>query len=351
MNQPVAIKVTAKPHFENVSSHFLMIERTIYRDLINPIVLCGFSPHVLIYYGAVNCDSFFSIPELDAEMIKFKQDLRKKYSTFDTNYIMASVVERAIKGQSVSDFLLNASLSGNLSTDIFAILFQIFYTLKVFSQLGLSHNDLHGGNVFLVPATSHVRYYQTSDTDFYRVESEWEARIFDFDRGSKVATSFDSNEVENHGLTVGRYCEMYGQCNGVNERAEIYPLLATFNSFLQRSSPEINSMIDEIAPRELLERNYKGQMIESSDYPVAYPVIPGHTLAFNGRLCTCNSQECSTCTVLNDPRIKTLDEIFKIDAFASLKVDKNSIPHEEFIWRLPSVASEAAERNWQELHA
>ena len=351
LNQPVAIKVAARPLQMTISSHFLSIERYIYKNIINPIVLCGFSPHVLIYYASLSCNEFYNLPELDKEVKKFKKALRAQQQKFNINEIEASVVERATNGTTLSDFLDKAVDDPKYSKELIALLFQIFYTLKVFSQLGLSHNDLHSGNIFVVPATTTTKYYQISTNDYRKVESVFDVRIFDFDRGAKVSTEHDGKEIENHGLSDGFYCQKFGQCNGVNERSEIFPVLVSFNIQTRKVCPEINTLLTDILPIEILERTHKDQQVESTDIPMAYPTIPGHTLAFIARLCTCNDVDCSTCSVLNDPRIKNLDQILDLDQFTSYRVVKEEISQDTFIWRLPSVSGEETERNWQELHA
>ena len=352
MGQPVAIKLTAQPHVENVPSHFLGIERTIYREFINPIVLCGFSPHVLIYYATIECEEFFAVREINKEVQKLKRSLQTATNEFNIQHIYASVVEQAIAGVSLTEFLENTISNPQLHVEeLIALLFQIFYTLKVFGQLGLAHNDLHSENVFVVPTTSRTRYYEIDGNQVYRVTSQFEVRIFDFDRASKVPTVINDNELENYGLSRGGYCREFGQCNAVNESVEIFPLVHSIHIVGRQQLREINDLIGEIIPFDVLDRAYKGQQVEGTDYPVTYPIIPGHTFVYSGRLCTCNDHTCSSCTILNDPRILGLDDILQLDQFRAYLIDKDTVPDNEFIWQLPAVASEQAEQNWQQLHA
>ncbi len=338
---PVAVKLTAEPFLQNVKSHFLEIERNIYKNLINPILLCGFSPHLLIYYGSISCDDFFFLPEMDKQMKKLKKALKEAQNDYNVNKIQGQIIERAVNGTTLFDFITRASSDPVYGKELTALLFQLFYTLKVFSELGLSHNDLHSRNVFVVPATSPSRYYQIGTNEIYHVPSVFEIRIFDFDRGSKSVTEYDSHHIENFGLSVGEYCHKYGQCNTVNEKYEFFPIVFDVDKQSRRISPEINALIDEIAPRDILDRLFNGIPDVS--------ISPGHTFVHPGKLCTCNNEACTTCTVFDDPRIKTLYQILRLDQFVSYKV--TTVSENAFVWKLPSLASEETERNWQELRA
>ena len=343
LGEPVAIKVATEPYRMNILSHFLSIERRIYRELINPIVICGFSPHVLIYYGSISCDRFFYSIENNAQVLQFKQQLSLKAGSFKINEIRASVIERAAGGMTLSEFLQTADNSIIYNKELFAILFQIFYTLKVFSQIGLSHNDLHSGNIFLMPATTRQKYYQITAQDYRQVSSTFDVFIFDFDRGSKIATVFEPTEIENYGLSNGGVCAQFGQCNGVNERAEIFPLLASVHAYTKNVSSVIDKLLTDIIPQDIIERPYHNEALIDN-------TLVEYTLAFPGRLCTCNNMHCTSCSVLNDPRIKVLDEILALDQFNSdeFLASKETIPMDAFIWRLPFVS---AETKWKELHA
>lgn len=287
--------------------------------------------------------AFFYSIESDPQVLQMKQELSLRAGNFKINEIRASVIERATDAMNLSEFLQRAWNNTLYTKELFSILFQTFYTLKVFSQIGLSHNDLHSGNIFVVPSKTQTKFYQVGIDDFRRVTSVFDIMIFDFDRGSKTPTAFEPSKIENLGLSTGRVCAQFGQCNGVNERAEIFPLLASISAYARNISPSIDKLLSDIIPRDILER-------PSHDPQSNNNTVATYTLAFPGRLCTCDNVQCDSCSVLNDPRIKELDEIFALEQFNNedYLASKETIPADAFIWRLPSLSLET---KWQQLHS
>lgn len=101
-----------------------------------------------------------------------------------------------------------------------APLFQIMFTLLCFQRVGLMHNDLHTGNIFL---DTHPRPVSRTYTFVgpgkkertVTVTSPHTARIYDFDRGAKTKTSHHPKVIRNTNLDGGM-CEAFGACNTFN---------------------------------------------------------------------------------------------------------------------------------------
>jgi hypothetical protein len=73
-----------------------------------------------------------------------------------------------------------------------ALLFSLLYTLEVLHRIGVRHNDLHPGNIMMVPSDSNkplVLEYVTRNGErhhYHLPKMKWVPRIYDFDRVFKL---------------------------------------------------------------------------------------------------------------------------------------------------------------------
>ena len=124
--------------------------------------------------------------------------------------------------ETLSDFIkvdLQNSEVHNRSKIMYNILFQIIYTLEVFNRVGIMHNDLHTGNIFIVMNNNcfnkpnyrktfkHYRFKSSDGTQFsVKLENiGFDVRIYDYDRSYKFAkprTQFPSVKSTNLMTTV-----------------------------------------------------------------------------------------------------------------------------------------------------
>lgn len=334
---PVAIKLTAFPRIsEAVLNYYtLETERFIYENVVNSLLICGYTPHVLAYYATLNCDTFLSSSarRQNAQTLKLIQNFQsERFSErYDNQKMRASVVERAQGGITMMEFFdqNQTSFDSLFPTILLPMLFQVFYTLAVFAEIGLMHNDLHLGNVFIEQLPElETNYYRVGNKTF-AVKSRHQVRLFDFDRSVKIPTSFDSSSLQNTGLYF--HCRKFGQCNELNQRAELFPFVAfLFENNTTLQNTELQDFITQIVPEDLLDRlTHDEKMFEE-----VIPTIPGTTLAYRGRLCVCNDIDCSTCTIFNDQRIKTPKQILEMDEFRDFI--STAPPQNTFVWTLPS---------------
>lgn len=209
------------------------------------------------------------------------------------------------------------------------ILFEVFYTLAVFAEIGLVHNDLHAGNVFVEQyAQPQVNCYLVNGR-VYRIVSKYQARIFDFDRGAKLPTQFDSTELRNTLLSRSHYCDFFGQCQSVDERRELFTLC--YFAYLNNKQANIylDAFLSKIVPIDLLSRPAAGDDNK---------VIPGQTLVWSGRLCACKNRQCKDCVVIDDKRILTPKQILALPEFSNYVISPDDIGN-NFVWSLPSEAA------------
>ena len=83
------------------------------------------------------------------------------------------------------DWINKHKTNASFNQDFKDILFQILWTLGVFKELGFEHHDLHWGNILITDLqTTSQTEYQLNKTTFFRLETRWWVRIFDFDHAS-----------------------------------------------------------------------------------------------------------------------------------------------------------------------
>lgn len=352
---PLTIKLTLKPTAgaSVIDDNSLEIERLIYRRVVNPMMLCGFTPHVAAYYGELACDNFAET--LVQQINAGNQDAEELYEALrestavvdqklDISKMRASITERVV-GKQFSDLLKRqpAKLSSVGQKEIFEraflpVLFQVFYTLAVFGEIGLVHNDLHSGNVLVQEYSRPIENHYRINGRLYKVVSAFQARIFDFDRGAKLATAFDPTELHNTLLTRTDYCGAFGQCQSIDERRELFTLCYLLFRDNRSINTNLEKLLLKIVPIDLLTRPALSDRVN---------VVAGKTLAWSGRLCTCNDRRCDSCSVINDPRIKLPKEIIDLPEFDRYIVADEKDVGSAFVWTLPSQARSNVTATWK----
>ena len=88
---------------------------------------------------------------------------------------------------------LHDLLSSGINTkDANAILLQCMYTLVYFEEIGLQHNDLHMGNIFVEENPSNISLKFNNQVTF-NFSSKYLVKVYDFDFSSIVPTKFNYN--------------------------------------------------------------------------------------------------------------------------------------------------------------
>lgn len=341
LGRDVAIKLSVVMRTTAVAEYYyaLETERNIYRHVVNSLLICGLTPHVLAYYATLSCDEFFAniFLERNPHMQRLYQLLQSDALNqhYDGRLVRAVVTERA-HGRLLLHVLPDLGPSeSDFNVYVAPLLFQLFFTLQVFGEIGLMHNDLHAGNVFVHDTDEPtINYYRVGD-DVFRIVGTLQTRVFDFDRSVKLPTTFDTTRVVNRGIAV-RYCAEYGQCNVLNQRAELYPLVVSLYMATGGSNAALNDFLTDVVPADLLLRPTHE---ESTATHGEQSALVGSTLAFPGRLCACNQAECRTCTLLDDDRILLPLQVLAKQQFLQFRVDPLAVPPEAFVWQLPSSSA------------
>lgn len=123
-----------------------------------------------------------------------------------------------------------------------AIFFQVFWTLLCMEKIGLRHNDLHTGNIFVRKFPQKMKYsfvfYYSGNFKIINLESEYMILVFDFDRGTLVGITDNSSldtlckwgygcQNDNYGYDVTRMvCYLEITLRYLNNQPNLYPNVA-----------------------------------------------------------------------------------------------------------------------------
>jgi hypothetical protein len=184
----------------------LYYEMVLQGSVISPIVnqnICPFFPvSYLVGYNCVYTDLLSLIKtsedqsQLPAFIIKsLLQYLPKPSVTKGANvtgfvgglkYCMS--VSEVLTGKNLYTWMNDNVFEGTDHwIDFWVIMFQIAIACYVMELAGVSHNDLHAGNVIVVEHPQPVNYCFSLPqlfSSFIRFESKYEVKVFDFDRSS-----------------------------------------------------------------------------------------------------------------------------------------------------------------------
>ena len=178
--------LAVKINFDNL--FMAMHEKNIYKNVGN-LVDSNVTPFVMKSVGK-NMNRTFQ---------QYHPNIRKEFGGLvkDNEDIptVPFVTESAGSGHIMS---LGDLIDKNLCPpeEVHALLFQLYYTLECFNQIGLRHNDLHHHNILVVkrsglPKNSYREFkffdYALDEERTVLVPvTKYEIRIFDFDRGQKA---------------------------------------------------------------------------------------------------------------------------------------------------------------------
>lgn len=188
----------------------LEYEALFYKKVVNPLVLRRRTPNLIMYYGSVSCPNVGDTA--DPQMRKALQETisyvkARDSDQYDFDVLTVLLLERG-SGLSLRD----ADLESMPPDATFSILAQILYTLVCFGQVGVRHNDLHQGNIWIGPTQETEIVYRVGQTTCLRVPTFGiMVKIYDFDRASVDTPSGLLGPTANEALDY--ICEDTGACN------------------------------------------------------------------------------------------------------------------------------------------
>ncbi len=154
----------------------LIVEHQIY-NFLQTFIVHRVCPHIVGYLGSFSCENL----SFSDKVLKTIDSNVKPYS-----YNMLLVTKST--GKQLIDMIYKASISS-----IMKIFFQIIYTLLCFSNVKLSHNDLHPGNIFIEYSLRPKIINYIIHDKIYILETNYIVKIYDFDRASIAKHNIEKN--------------------------------------------------------------------------------------------------------------------------------------------------------------
>lgn len=211
-NNQVYIKV--EPIFigKDYRNNGFSVERKFY-DYIEKLVALNRIPHFTQSYG------YYSLKSVPCPGL-FRGD-QKKIIRYDF------IVLKSTRGQSLNDFLkYNLFVSDDkifIMTSLYLILFQLFYVLRGFQQLNITHNDLHFNNIHVVKYEEPINLIYKIGKRYWKISSYYLLYIIDFDRLSNTTESpFNLQLYHQNFHKIAGQCNFYRESDTFHTMSSLY---------------------------------------------------------------------------------------------------------------------------------
>lgn len=274
--------IIIKVSFESLNkfNNSLNVEQAIYKNVIPNLVLNMHTPGVVYALGTLDCEAITSLPpeqldKYDLELGKIGFPMRKGRfypPSYDINKPSLLVMEKS-KGITLSDWFKTP----RKQEDILSIIFIAVYTLNCFANIGLRHNDLHFGNIFVEDLRTYAHlYFKVEDDKIIKVKTRYIPKIYDFDRGSILSPLVPRNIM----LDIS-YCQNVGTCNTYSPKYDLYTFMALIAVHIGKNmkvmdmsggnteplSEIIKVLISKCVNKEWLQQRFE----ENEQYPHLLP--------------------------------------------------------------------------------
>lgn len=204
------------------------VEIAIYKYLDQMLLRPHVTPHIMAYVASAHCPEMKNHLEW---MTPAQQDeeVMRWYKNDDSVYDLPGAY-----GQSITPEFLkkNALTSGKVlimelgegdslfkvltqktltHLDFYGLMFQVGYTLQQMHRVGVRHNDLHTGNIWVdILPTPRTLRYQLPDESYAEITTRYIAKIYDFDLSSfttRIKEVILNEKLRDH------HCPDYGMCD------------------------------------------------------------------------------------------------------------------------------------------
>lgn len=129
-------------------------------------------------------------------------------------------------GISVQNLTQKVNITVN---EYLAIIFQVLYLVGLMNMIGISHNDVHLGNIIATPRKPGDKPFQEfnyhgQNFDISPYGTMYNCKIYDFDRASSILQ-------ENRSLIQTGLCREFGQCNRKDSEKDAFNTLMLIHMF------------------------------------------------------------------------------------------------------------------------
>lgn len=254
----VAFKIVFQPYSKFDNS--LQVEQQIYTNVTENLINNFHTPHLTSCIGLVKlCDTDSLFDKLSKQQ---QENFEKATKNIDWNVYNENKASILILSKSSGKTLHYYMDSDMLFTDDkFNIIFQILYTLKCFSQIGLTHNDLHLNNIFVDELdTPDERIYYISEDKWVKMKIKYDVKIFDFDRGAIYHPAVERNFP----LDMD-FCINVDQCNIFNSRKDLSSVIGSLLRL--EKDVVIRNYLKSVVTQKFLNSVYERKYIHLNTFP------------------------------------------------------------------------------------
>jgi hypothetical protein len=242
----------------------LEVEKAIYENIITKLVNDRNTPGVISYLGNLVCDNDPKLPAREMNKYRREQQMIEDREEYDVNDAPSLLVLERSTGIQLKDFFTPETTAKDLAP----IIFIVVYTLWCFANLGLKHNDLHFGNIFVEDVGKEITlFFRIGQDKIIKVKTRYIPKIYDFDRGSIRYFGVPRNI----GLDM-MYCEDYGTCNGINPKYDLYTFLWVLHNNLNNTSIALKNQVKINVLTKSLNWDWYADHIDS--HLLKYGVVP-----------------------------------------------------------------------------
>ena len=238
------------PSIDNsLSLEISIYESVVIKKLYN-LPNVTMTPHIVMYMGYFECPNILStLPALAAKGNIHAKNVMDRYkemsNPFGDGKTLNNLFSRRYKPENMRWLVLEKTEGLTLSTwlrtntsldGLPIILFQIIYTLGCFDKIGLMHNDLHMGNIFIdrMPKVYSVAYVVNNTA--YKLTTDFHSKVYDFDRAEKFSTPYSTNSTRNTVLDLFDSCTNLGQCHKFTPGYDLVKFLSSMRTHIRPSS-------------------------------------------------------------------------------------------------------------------
>jgi hypothetical protein len=243
-NVGVSLKISFSPR-ESKSGDRNAFEREFYRR-VSPS-LAEYTPHTVPYIGQVSCLNFVTNLKQEREagtnrtvgmiLDAIDEGIDKESFNLEEAFMIFTI---QTSGQNITNVMKSLPID-HIEHFLDEVLFQLAWTVKIFALLGIMHNDLHEGNIFVETLkSSRSISYRLGANTFVR-KSRFVVYLFDYDLSSKSATRASNFEITNNSLK-DYLCDEAGVCDEFTTNQDWFRILYGIrNTLLQIQQKQKNN--------------------------------------------------------------------------------------------------------------
>lgn len=288
-NFGLALKIRFAPkRADDGFVHPLDYEEQFYKRVVHAMMVARYTPHLIALLGSFECHNIRAQLQatltnpmaarsdtlLACQLLATIRKLKTKYgakadSMYDFDQMRLLLLER-----SSGATLYETMASPTNPWDQASIIIQVLWTLACFDELGVRHNDLHSGNIWVETANEGDALYFFSKDDYIELPCDFLVKIFDFDRASTYGPETLMGPVGNGMLHDNpKYCATNGMCNfQKNSKFDCFLFLSIlWRQHTTDAKRRLHPLIAEWMTRQL--RIGKGGLL---DVPWTEWPFPGH---------------------------------------------------------------------------